>query len=214
MQTDQLQAGNRRGQRSRKEILNVAVRLMAEKGYAATSVSTLCQETGLPKSAIYHHFQSKSGLLSAVMDHNARRFFDAMQQSYANIPPLDTDFERLNWYLQRTGEVFLSHADFLRLHLILLMSDEAPEISDMITQVRQDGRKCMHQMLQDSFCDYDAELKKAIADRLVYFAVAGFDGAVIELQADPNQTLEESMTLLAESIALMGKNYAEKHVTK
>lgn len=210
METEQQSTGNRRGKRSRKEILDVAVRLMAERGYAATSVSTVCQETGLPKSAIYHHFQSKAGLLSAVMEHNARKFFDAMQRSHLEPLTQGTTYERLNWYLQRTGEVFLTHTDFMRLHLILVMSAEAPEISDMIQQVRQDGRKYMHHMIQSSFCDYENKIAHAVADKLTYFAIAGFDGAVVEMQADPSRTLEEALSLLAEAIAMMGEKYAEQ----
>jgi DNA-binding transcriptional regulator YbjK len=55
--------GNRRGQRS-QEILDAAAKVMATRGYAGTSMSALVQESGIPKSAIYHHFESKAGLLS------------------------------------------------------------------------------------------------------------------------------------------------------
>ena len=72
---------NSRGRRSREEILDAASRVMAERGYAATTMSVLSQETGLPKSAIYHHFSSKGGLLSAVMERGAHDFFAAMRPS-------------------------------------------------------------------------------------------------------------------------------------
>lgn len=73
--------GNRRGRRSREEILDVASRLMAERGYAATTLSALSRESGLPKSAVYHHFRSKGGLLSAVMEHGAYAFFQHMARA-------------------------------------------------------------------------------------------------------------------------------------
>lgn len=210
MESDKQLIGNIRGRRSRKEILDVAVKLMAEKGYSATTVSTLCKETGLPKSAIYHHFQSKAGILSAVMEHNARLFFNAMQTAHINPPISGTPFELLNWYLQSTGEVFLAHTDFMRLHLILVMSAEAPEISEMIQQVRNDGRRYMHHMIKSSFKNYEPTIANTIADKLSYFAIAGFDGAVVEMQADSNRSLEASLSLLAEAIAMMGKKYAEQ----
>ncbi|MFF5284854.1 TetR/AcrR family transcriptional regulator [Streptomyces sp. NPDC013171] len=77
---------NRRGRRSRQEILDAAARVMSVRGYAGTSMSTLTKETGLPKSAFYHHFESKAGLLSAVMEQGAHAFFDAMREAHRNPP--------------------------------------------------------------------------------------------------------------------------------
>ncbi|MGI5489773.1 TetR/AcrR family transcriptional regulator [Microtetraspora malaysiensis] len=51
-------------------------------------MSTLVKETGLPKSAFYHHFESKAGLLSAVMAQGAQDFYDAMREAQRN-PPAD-----------------------------------------------------------------------------------------------------------------------------
>src|SRR5687768_185324 len=65
------------GARSREEILDAAERLMGAHGYAATSISALAKASGLPPSSIYWHFGSKSGLLGAVMERGAWRFFDA-----------------------------------------------------------------------------------------------------------------------------------------
>jgi hypothetical protein len=78
---------NRRGRRSREEILDAATRVMAERGYTATSLSTLSKATGLPKSAVYHHFHSKGGLLSAVMARGAYDFFAAMREAHTGGPP-------------------------------------------------------------------------------------------------------------------------------
>src|SRR5262245_60142528 len=99
---DEKRNGNSRGRRSREEILDVASRLMAERGYAGTSLSTLSASSGLPKSAIYHHFHSKAGLLSAVMARGARGFFDGMRAAHAEPPEGGTHRERLSWYLERT----------------------------------------------------------------------------------------------------------------
>src|SRR5690242_10355355 len=80
------QSGNRRGQRSRQEILDAAARVMSAYGYAGTSMSALVEATGIPKSAIYHHFGSKAGLLSEVMAQGARAFFAAMREAHQNPP--------------------------------------------------------------------------------------------------------------------------------
>ncbi|WP_207934165.1 TetR/AcrR family transcriptional regulator [Actinomadura sp. KC06] len=200
-------SGNRRGHRSREEILDTASRIMAERGYAATSLSVLSRESGLPKSAVYHHFHSKAGLLTAVMARGAYEFFAAMRAAQAGGPDGGTPHERLTWYLQRTGEVFMARPDFLRLHLLLVMSAEAAEaeVDAMIEQVRRDGRAHMNTMIAASFAPEGEEIAQAVADELDYFGIAGFDGAFVALQAEPDRGLTDQMALLAEAIAALGE---------
>ena len=200
-------SGNRRGHRSREEILDAASRVMAERGYAATSLSVLSKESGLPKSAVYHHFQSKAGLLSAVMARGAYDFFAAMRDAQAGGPAGSTPRERLDWYLQRTGEVFMARPQFLRLHLILIMSAEAAEaeVDTIIDRVRRDGRAHMNKMIAASFAGAGDEIAQAVADELDYFGIAGFDGAFVALQAEPDRGLTTQMALLAEAMAALGE---------
>ncbi len=208
--------GNRRGRRSREEILETASRLMAERGFAATTLSDLSRESGLPRSAVYHHFRSKAGLLSAVMEHGAYAFFQDMTRAQAHPPAGSGARERLRWYLRRTGEVFLAHPDFLRLHLILVMNaevadaEEAAEVNRIIEQVRRDGRAHMNRMIADSFTEYGPEVAQAVADRLDYFAIAGFDGSFVAWQADPTRSMAEAMDLLTEAVATLGESIAAR----
>ncbi|MEW2357535.1 TetR/AcrR family transcriptional regulator [Spirillospora sp. NPDC029432] len=199
--------GNRRGRRSREEILDAAARIMAERGYAAASLSVISRETGLPKSAVYHHFDSKAGLLSAVMARGAYDFFAAMRQAQAGGPEGDTPRERLTWFLLRTGEVFMARPEFLRLHLLLVMSAEAAEaeVDAIIERVRRDGRTHMNEMIAASFAAAGPDIAQAVADELDYFGIAGFDGAFVALQAEPGRDLAAQMTLLAEAVAALGE---------
>src|SRR4051794_2246394 len=50
----------------REEIIESAVRLWAVRGYHATSVSDLCDETGIGKGALYHHIGSKEEILYEI----------------------------------------------------------------------------------------------------------------------------------------------------
>ena len=69
---------NRRGERSREAVLDAAERVMAERGYEAATVASLVEEAGVPASSIYHYFGSKEGVLLAVMERGAERFFEAL----------------------------------------------------------------------------------------------------------------------------------------
>ncbi|MFE7467426.1 TetR/AcrR family transcriptional regulator [Streptomyces sp. NPDC057499] len=208
--------GNRRGRRSRDEILEVASHLMAERGYAATTLSELSRESGLPKSAVYHHFRSKGGLLCAVMERGAYAFFRDMARAQENPPRQGSVRERLGWYLRRTGEVFLANPDFLRLHLILVMNAEAAkdaeaaEIDRILERVRRDGRARMNRMIAESFAEYGPKVAQSVADRLDYFAIAGFDGAFVAWRADPSRSMTEAMELLTDAVAALGESIAAR----
>ncbi|WOQ18858.1 TetR/AcrR family transcriptional regulator [Raineyella sp. W15-4] len=198
--------GNRRGERSREEILDAASRVMAARGYAGASISALAAEAGLPKSAIYHHFHSKGGLLSAVMARGAQAFFDGMRTAHARPPEGGTSRERLTWYLQRTGEVFTANPDFLRLHMLLILSSEAVEVevADIIRDVRTEGRAYMNEMIRSAFAGEGPAVAQAVADELDYFGIAGFDGAFIASQAEPDRSVASQMVRLADAMAGLG----------
>lgn len=198
--------GNRRGQRSRGEILDAAARVMALRGYAGTTISSITTETGLPKSAIYHHFRSKGGLLSAVMARGARDFFDAMRAAHADPPAGGTHRERMAWYLDRTAAVFTAKPDFLRLHMLLMMSDEAAEaeVAEINRQVREEGRAYMRVMISSAFADEGPETARAVAEELDHFAIAGFDGAFVNSQTDPERSIARQMSHLTDAMVALG----------
>jgi TetR/AcrR family transcriptional repressor of nem operon len=53
----------------RAAILEAAVRLFRQKGFAATSVDDLCAAAGVTKGAFFHHFRTKDDLGAAVVGH-------------------------------------------------------------------------------------------------------------------------------------------------
>ncbi|WP_233862269.1 TetR/AcrR family transcriptional regulator [Paraburkholderia adhaesiva] len=202
------QTGNRRGQRSRQEILDAASRVMSAYGYAGTSMSALVEATGIPKSAIYHHFGSKAGLLAEVMAEGAHGFFAAMREAHRNPPDDGTPRERLGWYLQKTGEVFAHRENFLRLLLVMVMSDEAaeaPEAMQMVVDVRNEGRDYMCEMIRSAFSSEGEAVAAAIADDLAYFGMVGFDGAFISFQAGDHRSMATHMAQLTDAMTALGE---------
>jgi len=47
---------------ARDKLLDATIKLVREKGFAATSVDELCREAGVTKGAFFHHFVSKEAL--------------------------------------------------------------------------------------------------------------------------------------------------------
>ena len=119
------------GEQSRGLILDATERLMATRGYAATSISDIRKACGLPPSSIYWHFGSKEGVLAAVMERGADRFFAAIPTS-----------EGAEEQLAVLSRLQSQHPDFLRLFYMLSLerSDDqavAAPPADEVARTRQ-----------------------------------------------------------------------------
>ncbi len=52
----------------RERLLDAAISLFAERGYAATSIREIVEAAGVTKPALYYYFQSKEGIFRAILD--------------------------------------------------------------------------------------------------------------------------------------------------
>jgi AcrR family transcriptional regulator len=56
-----------RSQHSREQIVQAALAVFALKGYAAASMDDICMAAACSKGGLYHHFPTKSAVLSGVV---------------------------------------------------------------------------------------------------------------------------------------------------
>jgi AcrR family transcriptional regulator len=57
-----------RGQATRDQLVAVATRLFAERGYEDTSIEAVLHDAGTSRGSLYHHFSSKEALFDAVLE--------------------------------------------------------------------------------------------------------------------------------------------------
>jgi AcrR family transcriptional regulator len=57
-----------RGRATREQVLEIATRLFAERGYEETSIELVLQESGVSRGSLYHHFKGKEALFEAVVE--------------------------------------------------------------------------------------------------------------------------------------------------
>ena len=67
----------RKGDQSRKRIIDAAEKLFAEKGYAATSVQDILDALGISKGGFYHYFDTKMELLTEVCARRAENWYSS-----------------------------------------------------------------------------------------------------------------------------------------
>jgi AcrR family transcriptional regulator len=60
-----------RSEATRRKIIDAAIDVFGEVGYAAAGWGTIIERTGMTKGALYHHFDSKESLASAIIDEGA-----------------------------------------------------------------------------------------------------------------------------------------------
>ena len=122
------------GENSRELILDATERLMATRGYAATSMSDIRKACGLPPSSIYWHFGSKEGVLAAVMERGADRFFASIPiWDQADVPAE----QRSERQLTVLAGLQSQHPDFLRLfYMLSLERSDDPAVARVVRRVR------------------------------------------------------------------------------
>jgi len=71
----------------RTEILEIATRLFAERGYENTPLSLICESAGVSKGLISHHFKSKDGLLREIFNQTTQLIIKINSKPEIELPP-------------------------------------------------------------------------------------------------------------------------------
>jgi len=59
---------SKRGEETKRQILETAVSLFAEGGFRALRITTICERARISPTSVYWHFNNKSGLVQAVLE--------------------------------------------------------------------------------------------------------------------------------------------------
>jgi len=102
-----------KGERTSRAIVDAAYDLIAEQGYAATSMRQIADKAGLALGSIYNHFSSKEEVFVAIIEDRHPIF---------QIVPL------LNWTEGETAEAFARNAA----HMLIEEVGQHPEFLNLL----------------------------------------------------------------------------------
>lgn len=76
-----------RSEATRRKILDAAIDVFGEVGYAAAGWNTIIERTGMTKGALYHHFDSKESLASAIIEEGSETILVAFRNVCGSSSP-------------------------------------------------------------------------------------------------------------------------------
>ncbi|MFZ0377963.1 MAG: TetR/AcrR family transcriptional regulator [Solirubrobacteraceae bacterium] len=188
---------NRRGIRSRQLVLDAAERVMAEEGFEAATLARVVAESGVHESSVYHYFGSKDGILLAVMERGAERFF-------ADLPNPDRRVGRPVTHIRQVvaaaADLLQHHPNFLRLMLAYAIQPkrgDAAEVEAVVERVRE---LALARLRHQFALAFDEDPSSETIDQLARFALTSFDGAFVAAGADRGVTLQHLLEPLPPAI--------------
>jgi AcrR family transcriptional regulator len=168
---------------TRERILAAATELIAERGYAATSIDALCRRAGVVRTAIYWHFGSKEGLVAPVVERVTSAWIEEIQKSvYLEGDPL----ARLERFLASLRELVLHRSQLLRLLAAVALERAAvdDEARAALRRLSARAHDAIAQGVQDSTGAQRADAELIARTVLAYLNLAVFEQLVTPERVD------------------------------
>ncbi len=199
-----------RAEQTRERVLSVATELMAARGYSGTSISAISKASGVMPASIYWHFESKEGLLGAVIERAAEAWFEgalrAMDQGEAEAQARGEHPWRGN--RPALHYVLVEQAEFYRVLLLIALErkDAAgpPLAAVKRIRARMKERFCerVAERLESQMGIDDPEKCRWVAEQMIPVAMVQLDGTFLEQQLDPAED-EEALAARFDRIGWM-----------
>ncbi|MFA5399663.1 MAG: TetR/AcrR family transcriptional regulator [Dehalococcoidia bacterium] len=95
-------------------ILNSAIRTIAEKGYDAASISTICRRAGISNGALYKYFKNKETMFYACVEYGVEVMMAELYLKYTN--ETDNLIDAVRNLLYGFKEFTRKHRDMLSIY--------------------------------------------------------------------------------------------------
>jgi AcrR family transcriptional regulator len=180
----------------RAQILEAAQRLVAEKGWPATTYADICREAGISNGVLTYHFKSKEDIRFALFElelETWRREFQLAEETL-RYPP----FERAQFALRKTANTIETRPEFYQTLFYYLANSSlvrpelAERIRDFFAEVRAHITEALaEEMDRGHLIRRDPEEMASVIQGIIY----GY--AVTRVSFGINPPLEDVLTILS-----------------
>ncbi|MBB6672948.1 TetR/AcrR family transcriptional regulator [Cohnella nanjingensis] len=151
----------------RSAILQVACRLVRERGASRLTLDAVAKEAGVSKGGLLYHFPTKEALIQAALDDFLNRFDSSTEEEAARNAKLDNRWAQA--YLRQTFEI--SKEDLEMSFGILAAASSNPDLLEPMRQRYIDWQSRMTAECRDPV---EATVARLAADGLFYCELFGF----------------------------------------
>jgi TetR/AcrR family transcriptional regulator len=114
---------------NREKLLDIALSLFSQRGYDAVGVQEIVDEAGVTKPTLYHYFDSKRGLLDALIQREEGRLLSGILFASIYQGDLIITLERI---VKAYFKVSKEHPDFYRLQMGMVFAPPESEANQAI----------------------------------------------------------------------------------
>lgn len=154
--TGTTKAGERRSssryEARRQEIVDIAARLFAERGFHATSLDDLSQATGLQRGGLYHYIGSKNELLFMIHERFIEPLLAEARAIEQRNEPADVTLQALADALMRDIERYRDQVTVF-LHEWRTIGHQDPERSHAVMEARREFEAVVVRTLERGVAD-------------------------------------------------------------
>ncbi|EWT00888.1 TetR family transcriptional regulator [Intrasporangium oryzae NRRL B-24470] len=177
------------------QMLEVAERVFAERGFQATTMDEVAERVGVTKPLIYDYFGSKEGLLAATIERARGQLLGVLIDAWVLDPEAPVR--------ARVGGVVLAFFRFMEDHerAFALLRNEGALIgaaSESVERIRQQTAKAFAEGLR-TLTPFDL-LPAARLDAMAEIVIGGCERLAVWRATHPGTTSEEATELVLSTI--------------
>jgi AcrR family transcriptional regulator len=145
-----------RGESTRERILQSAAQVLAERGYAGSTLNEIAERANTKAGSLYYYFESREELIREIMTRGITETIDHVKAAVENLPSGATSQDRLEAAITAHVRYMLTESDIARASIRALGQAPADVQGTAILLHREYGRtlgRLIDEATQDGFID-------------------------------------------------------------
>jgi AcrR family transcriptional regulator len=185
-----------KGADSRERVLQIAAKVLAERGYAGTTIRVVAKRSGLEAASLYYHFSSKDELVECVLSHGLVELAGKLRAAVSSLPAAATSREAFLVATNVHLQYLVSNGDYA-LASRRVLNQVHPDVRRKLVVLRDDIDRFWRDLLETA--RQRSELHAAVDLSLLRSFVLGALNSVLEWYRPGRKSIDE----ISEQFALI-----------